>query len=190
MVGVNLLRGRRYDERPARKRAKLEVFAGVCVMAGVCAFWGWVAIDVTRATQRLDGETQAKRARVALLQTTRQEVSALEERRQAMAARQERVNALTRELDRPIHLLSIVSEVVDPLDVWLLHLQAKDEKVTLSGVARSLRDVLKLAKEFETHGRFGPVDVVDAGPHAQLPDLFQFSMNVWTDSPNHGGTNS
>lgn len=190
MVSINLLRGQRYDERPARKRAKLELFAGVCVIASVCAFWGWVAIDVTQATQRLERETQAKRARVALLQTTRQEVLALEERRQAMAARQERVNALTSELDSPIHLLSIVSKVVDPLDVWLRHLQVKDEKVALSGVARSLQDVLKLAKEFEKHGRFGPVDVVDAGPHEQLPDLFQFSMNVWMDSPKHGGTNS
>ena len=190
MVSINLLRVQRYDERPARKRAKLELFAGVCVIACVCTFWGWIAIDVSQAMHRLERETQAKRARVALLQTTRQEVLALEEQRQAMAARQERVNVLTSALDSPIHLLSIISKVVDPLDVWLLHLQAKDEKVTLSGVARSLQDVLKLAKEFEKHGRFGPVDLVDAGPHAQLPDLFQFSMNVWMDSPNHGGTNS
>lgn len=188
MVSINLLRGQRYDERLARKRAKLELFAGICVIASVCAFWGWVAVDVTQATQRLERETQAKQARVALLQTTRQEVLALEERRQSMAARQERVNALTSALDSPIRLLSIISRVIDPLDVWLLHLQAKDGKVTLSGVARSLRDVLKLAKDFEKG--LGPVDVAAAGPHAQLPDLFQFSMNVWMDSPNHRGTNS
>ena len=188
MVSINLLRGQRSDGRLARKRAKLELFAGGCVIASVCAFWGWVAIDVTQTTQRLERETQAKQARVALLQTTRQEVLALEKRRQAMAARQERVNALTSALDSPIRLLSIISRVVDPLDVWLLHLQAKDDKVALSGVARSLQDVLKLAKDFEKG--LGPVDVVNAGPHAQLPDLFQFSMNVWMDSSNHGGTNS
>jgi len=113
---------------------------------------------------------------------------ALEERRRAMAAREERVNALTSALDSPIRLLSIISRVVDPLDVWLLHLQAKDEKVTLSGVARSLQDVLKLANDFEEG--LGPADVVDAGPHAQLPGLFQFSMNVWMDLRDHGGTNS
>ena len=188
MVSINLLRGQRYDERQARKRARLELCAGICVIASVCAFWGWIAIDVTQATQRLERETQTKQARVALLQTTRQEVLALEERRQAMTARQERVNALTSTLDSPIRLLSIISRVVDPLDVWLLHLQAKDDKVALSGVARSLQDVLKLAKDFEKE--LGPADVLDAGPHAQLPDLFQFSMNVWMDSPNHGRTNS
>lgn len=188
MVSINLLKGQRYGESPARKRAKLELFAGVCVIAGVCAFWGWVALDATQATQRLEREIQATQARVALLQTARREVVALEERRQAMAARQERISALTSELDSPIRLLSIISKVVDPLDVWLLHLQAKDEKITLSGVARSLQDVLKLAKDFEMG--LGPVDVVGAGPHAELPDLFQFSMNVWMDSPNHGGTNS
>ena len=188
MVSINLLRGQRYDEHLAHKRAKLELFAGVCVIASVCAFWGWIAIDVTQATQRLERETQVKQTRVALLQTTRQEVLALEERRQAMVAEQERIKAVTSALDSPIHLLSSISRVIDPLDVWLLHLQAKDEKVTLSGVARSLQDVLKLAKDFEK--RLGPVDVVDARPHAQLPDLFQFSMNVWMDSPNHGGTNS
>ncbi len=188
MVSINLLRGQRDDEHLARKRAKLELFAGGFVIASVCVFWGWVAIDVTQSTQRLEREIQAKQARVALLQTARQEVLALEERRQAMAAQQERINALTSELDSPIRLLSIISRMVDPLDVWLLHLQAKDEKITLSGVARSLQDVLKLAKDFEKG--LGPVDVVGAGPHAQLPDLFQFSMNVWMDSPNHGGTNS
>ncbi len=188
MVSINLLKGQRYDEPLARKRAKLELFAGVCFMASVCVFWGWVAIDVTQATQRLEREMQDKQDRVALLQTTMQEVLALEERRQAMAAQEERVNALTSELDSPIRLLSIISRVVDSLDVWLLHLQAKDEKVTLSGVARSLQDVLKLAENFEKG--LGPVDVVGAGPHAQLPDLFQFSMNVWMNSPNHGGTNS
>lgn len=188
MVSINLLKSQRYDEPPARKRAKRELFAGVCVIASVCAFWGWVAIDVTQATQRLEREIQAKQSRVALLQTARQEVLALEERRQAMTAREERINALKSELDSPIRLLSIISRVVDPLDVWLLHLQAKDEKVTLSGVALSLQDVLKLAKDFEKG--LGPVDVVGAGPHAQLPDLFQFSMNVWMDSRNHGGTNS
>lgn len=188
MVSINLLKGQRYDEPLARKRAKLELFAGGCVMVGVCAFWGWVAIDVTETTQRLEGEMQAKQARVALLQTTRQEILALEEQRQAMAAREERVNALTSELDSPVRLLSIISKAVDPLDVWLLRLQAKDEKIALSGVARSLQDVSKLAKDFEKG--LGPVDVVGAGPHAQLPDLFQFSMNVWMDSSNHGGTNS
>ncbi|MDE0144562.1 MAG: hypothetical protein OXL95_01685 [Nitrospira sp.] len=188
MVSINLLKDQRDDERLARKRARLELFAGVCVIASVCAFWGWVAIDVTQSTQRLERKIQAKQSRVALLQTTRQEVLALEEQRQVMTARQERVTALTSELNSPIRLLSVISRVVDPLDVWLLHLQAKDEKITLSGVARSLRDVLKLAKEFEKG--LGAVDVVGAGPHAQLPDLFQFSMNVWMGSPDHGGTNS
>ena len=190
MVSINLLRGQRSGDHLVRKRAKSELIAGTCVMASVCAFWGWVAIDVTQATQRLEREVQAKQARVALLQTTQREVLALEERRQVMVAEQEKVEALTSELDRSVHLLSIISRVVDPLDVWLLHLQAKDEQVTLSGVARSLQDVLTLAKDFEKHGKLGPVDVVDAGPHAQLPDLFQFSMNIWMDSPNHGGTNS
>lgn len=190
MVSINLLRSQRSDHRLVRKRAKSELVAGLCVVAIICAIWGWVAIDITQATQRLEREVQAKQARVALLQTTQQEVLALEERRQAMVAEQARVKALTSELDRPIHLLAIISRVVDPLDVWLLHLQAKDAKVTLSGVARSLQDVLKLAKDFEKDGRLGPVEVVDAGPHVELPDLFQFSMNILMDSPNHAGTNS
>ena len=190
MVSINLLRGQRSDDRLVRKRAKSELIAGICVMASVCAFWGWVAIDVTQATQRLEREMQAKQARVALLQTTQREVLALEGRRQAMVAEQERVKALTSELDRPIHLLSVISRVIDPLDVWLLHLQAKDEKVTLTGVARSLHDVLKLAKDFEKNEGLGSVDVVDTGPHVQQPDLFHFSMNVLMEPRDHGRTNS
>lgn len=189
MVSINLLRGQRDEDRLVRRRAKSELFAGLCVLASVCAFWGWVAVNVNQATQRLEREVQAKQARVASLQKTRQEVLALEERRQAMVAERERVKALTSELDSPIHLLSVISRVIDPLDVWLLHLQAKDEKVTLSGVARSLEDVLKLAKDFEKNERLGPVDVVDAGPHVQQPDLFHFSMNVLMEPQDYGRTN-
>lgn len=186
MVSINLLRNQRYDDRLVRRRAKSELFAGICVMASVCAFWGWVAIDVNHATQRLEEEMQAKQARVALLQHTHEEVVTLEERRQALVTEWNRFKALTSEVDSPIRLLSIISRVVDPLDVWLLHLQAKDEKMTLSGVARSLQDVLKLAKDFEKVEMLGPVDVVNAGPHVQQPDLFQFSMNVLMDPPDHG----
>lgn len=190
MVHINLLRGQRSNDHPVRRRATVELIAGICVMAGVCAFWGWVAIDVTQATQRLERQMQAKQARVALLQKTQREVLALEERRQAMVMEQERVKALTSELDRPIRLLSIIGRVVDPLDVWLRHLQAKGAKVVLSGSARSLHDVLELAKAIDKHEGLGLVEIVDAGPHVQLPDLFQFSMNVLMDSPNRGGTNS
>lgn len=188
MVSINLLRGQRQDGRLVQRRAKLELIAGGCVLSSVCAFWGWVTVDGNHATQRLEQEMQAKQSRVALLQKTQQEVLALEEQRQAMVAEQERIKALTSELGSPVHLLATISQVVDPLDVWLLHLQAKDAKVTLSGVARSLQDVLKLAKDFEK--RLGPVDLVDAGPHVQQPDLFQFSMNVLMRPRDHGRTNS
>lgn len=190
MVSINLLRGQRSNDHLVRRRAKLELITGICVMAGVCAFWGWVAIDVTQATQRLERQMQAKQARVALLQKTQQEVLALKKRRQAMVVEQERVKALTSELDRPIRLLSIISRVVDPLDVWLLHLQVKGAKAVLSGSARSLHDVLEFAKAIDKNEGLGPVEVVDAGPHEQLPDLFQFSMNVLMNLPNRGGTNS
>ena len=188
MVSINLLRGQRHDGRLARRRAKSELFAGFCVLASVCAFWGWVAVDGNYAMKRLEQEMQAKQSRVALLQKTQQEVLVLEEQRQVMVAEQEKVKALTSELNSPIHLLATISRVIDSLDLWLLHLQAADEKVTLSGVARSLQDVLKLAKDFEK--RLGPVDVVDAGPHVQQPDLFQFSMNVLIGPRDHGRTNS
>ena len=188
MVSINLLKGQRHDERQVRRRSKAELFVGVGVLASVCAFWGWVSIDVNHAMQRLEQEMQAKQARVVLLQKTHEEVLTLEKRRQAIVTERNRLKALTSEL--PIHLLSIIGRAVDPLDVWLLHLQAKDEKITLSGFARSLEDVLKLAKDFEKTEMLGPVDVVDAGPHVQQPDLFQFSMNVFMDSTDHGRKHS
>jgi len=186
MVSINLLKGQRRDERRVRRRSLLELFSGIGVLAGVCAFWGWAAIDVKHATQRLEQEMQAKQARVASLQQTHEEMVTLEEHRQAMISERNRLQALTSELVRPIHLLSIVSGVVNPLDVWLVHLQAKDDKITLSGFSRSLEDVLTLAKNFEKTDMLGRVDVVDAEPFVRQPDLFQFSMNLFPDSTDHG----
>ena len=37
------------------------------------------------------------------------------------------------ESDAPLRLLSTISRVIDPLDVWLRHLQVKDATVTLIG---------------------------------------------------------
>lgn len=190
MVSINLLKGQRRDERRVRMRARLELFAGTCVLASVCALWGWAAIDVNHETQRLEREMQAKQSRVALLRKIHQDVLTLEERRQALIAERNGLQALRSELAGPIRLLSMISRVVDPLDAWLLHLQARDEKVTLSGLARSLEDVLKLAKELEKTDVLGRVDVVDAGPRVQRPDLFQFSMNLFVDSTDHGRKNS
>ena len=79
MVSINLLKDQRRDERRVRRHTKSEVFAGIGVLASVCAFWGWGAIDVTDATQRLEQEVQEKQARVAFLQKTHQEVLMLEE---------------------------------------------------------------------------------------------------------------
>ena len=190
MVSINLLKGQRHDDRRARRHSRLELFAGICVLAGVSALWVWVAVDVRYGTQQLEQEMQAKQARVALLQKADQEMLILEEQRQAMVAEWTRLKALTSDLAKPVHLLSMISRVVDPLDVWLLDLQAKDEKITLSGFARSLDDVLKLAKDFEKTDMLGRVDVVDAEPHVQQPDLFQFSMNLFVDSRDHGRQNS
>ena len=190
MVSINLLKGQRQDERRVRRRSKSETLAGACVLASVCAFWGWVVIDGNHAAQRLQQEVQAKQARVALLQKTHQQVLTLEERRQAILTEYNKLKTLTSELNGPIRLLSIISRVVDPLDVWLLHLQAENATITLSGFARSLEDVLKLAKDFEKTEMLGPVDIFDAEPYVEQPDLFRFSMNVFMDSTDHGRKNS
>lgn len=184
MVSINLLKDQRCDEGRGRSRSKAELFVGACVLASVWTFWGWGVIDVNDATQRLEQEMQEKQERVALLQNTHREVLTLEERRQAVITEHDRLKTSTSQLTGPIHLLSMISRMVDPLDVWLLHLQANDEKITLSGLSRSLEDVLKLAKDFEE--MLGPVDVVDAEPHDRRPDLFQFSMHVLMDPTKHG----
>lgn len=190
MVSINLLKGQRHDDRRGRRRSRLELFAAIGVLAGVWALWGWVAVDAGHETQRLEQEMQAKQARVAVLQKTNQEVLTLEERRQAVVSERNRLQALRRDLAKPIHLLSMISRVVDPLDVWLRHLEAKDDKIVLSGFARSLEDVLSLAKDFEKTDLLGRVDVVEAQPFIQQSDLFQFSMNLFMDSTDHGRQNS
>ncbi len=190
MVGINLLKGQRREDRRARRRSTMELFAGIGVLAGVVALWGWVAVDVRHEAQRLERETHVKQARVASLRQTHRETAILEEQRQAMVVEWNRLEALTGDSAKPVHLLSMIGRVVDPLDVWLLHLQARDVRITVSGFARSLEDVLKLAKDFEKTDLLGRVDVVDAGPHARQPGLVQFSMNLFVDSTAHGRQHS
>lgn len=190
MVSINLLKGQQQYERQVRRRSKSELFAGAFVLAGVCAVWGWVIVDGNQAVQRLEQELQEKQTRVAVLQKTHHQVLMLKERRQTIVTEQNKLKALTNELNRPIRLLSIISQVVDPLDVWLRRLQAKNEKIVMSGFARSLDDVLTLAKDFEKTEMLGPVDIFEVEPQEGQADLFQFSMNVFMDSTNHDRKNS
>ncbi len=179
MVSINLLKGQQRDARLVRRRAVAELCTGIVALVGVCASWGWVAIDGNRAAQRFERDIRAKQERVALLERTHQQVLELEERLESLVAEDTTLKALMSESDAPLRLLSTISRVIDPLDVWLRHLQVKDATVTLIGFARSLEDVLTLARDFE---RIGPVDVLEAEPDVNQPDLLQFSMNVFMDS--------
>ncbi len=190
MVSINLLKGQQRYARRVRGRSRSELFAGAVVLTGVCAVWGWVIVDGNRMVQWLEREIQEKQARVALLKKTHHQVLTLKERRQVIVTERNKLKALTNDLDKPIRLLSIISQVVDPLDVWLLHLQAKDEKIILTGFARSLEDILKLSKDFEKTDVLGPVNVFETQPHVGQSNLFQFSMNVFMDSTDHGRKDS
>ncbi len=186
MVGINLLKDQRQSEPQTRRRPRLELFVGALVLAAVFAGWGWVAVDGSQAIQRLEQEIQHKQSRLALLTEHQDLVLTLQAQRNAMVAEQETLAALTRGLDRPTRLLSVISRVVDPLDVWLRRLQATDEKVTLSGVALSHEGILKLAKNLENTDMLGPVNVFAIQPHMAQPALFRFSMNVLMDVADHG----
>lgn len=190
MVSINLLKGQQHYEHRVRSRSKSELSAGVVVLAGVCAVWGWAIVNGNLAVQRLEQEIQEKQARVALLQKAHHKVLKLKERRQVIVTEHNKLKALTNDLAQPTRLLSIISQVVDPLDVWLLHLQAKDEKIILTGFARSLEDILKLSKDFEKTDMLGPVNVFETQAHVGQSNLFQFSMNVFMDSTDHVRKNS
>ena len=186
MVGINLLKDQRRSEQQARRRPRLELFVGAFVLAAVFAGWGWVAVDGRQAIQRLEQEIRHKQSRLALMTQRQDLILTLQKQRNAMVAEHETLAALTRGVDRPMRLLSVISRVVDPLDVWLHRLQATDEKVTLSGVALSHEGILKLAKNLENTDMLGPVNVFSIHPHVAQPELFRFSMNVLMDFADHG----
>ncbi len=186
MVSINLLKDQRRSERQTRRRPRVELFVGAFVLTAVFAGWGWVAVEGSQAMQRLEQEVQDKQSRLALMTKRQDLVLTLQEQRNAVVAEHEGLAALTRDRDRPVRLLSVISRVVDPLDVWLSRLQATDEKVTLSGVALSREGILTLAKNLENTDLLGPVTVFAIQPHVAQPELFRFSMNVFMDFADHG----
>ncbi len=186
MVSINLLKDQQRSERQTRRRSTVELFVGALVLAVVVAGWGWAAVDGRRTVQRLEQALQDKRGRLASMTERRDRLATLQEQRDAMVSEYETLAAWTRDVDRPVRLLSVIGRVVGPLDVWLRRLQANGEKVTLSGVALSRQGILALAKDLEQTDMLGPVDVFEIQAHAAQPELFQFSMNVFEDSADHG----
>ncbi len=186
MVNINLLNDQRRSARQDRRRSRSEWFVVIVVLTVVFTGWGWVVVGGNQAIQQLEQAIQDKQGRLALMTQRQDLVLTLQAQRDAMAAEHETLDALTRGRDRPVRLLSVISQVVDPLDVWLRQMQATDEKVTLSGVARAHEGIWELAKNLEHTDMLGPVDVFEIQTHAAQPELFRFSMNVFMDQLDHG----
>ncbi len=184
MVSINLLKER--FERRTRRRPVAELCIGTFVLAAVVAGWGWMVVDGNRVIHHLERDIRQKQDRLALMTQQRDRMLTLRKQRDAVVAERETLAALTRDRDRPVRLLSVIGRVIDPLDVWLRRLQTTDEKVTLSGVARSREAVLELAKHLERTDMLGSVDVFAMSPQAASPEQFQFSMNVFLDVADHG----
>lgn len=174
MVAINLLKGP--QAHTARRRARAELFVGIFALACTVSVWGWVVVDGGHAIQRLERDIQEKQGRLALMEKTQDQVLALKEQRKTIVAEQKQLMALTNDPNGPIRLLSVLSQVVDPLDVWLRHLQTTEKKVVLSGFALSREDVVKLAKHLEAV--LGPVNVFETQADAAQPARLRFSMNM------------
>ncbi len=186
MVRINLLKDQQRSERRNRRRSKVELCVGVFGLAAVFTCWGWVVVDGSQAIQQLEQAIQDKQGRLGVMTQHQDRVLTLQEQRNTVLTEHATLEALTRDIDRPIRLLSVINRIVDPLDVWLRQLRASDEKVTLSGVALSRDGILQLAKELKKTDMLGAVNVFEIQAHSAQPDLFRFSMNISMDSVDHG----
>ena len=184
MIAINLLKSPQARDHPARRRAKSEFVAGIMVVACTVSVWGWLVFDGNDAGQRLEQKVREKQSRLALMEETRDQVLALKEQRRTIVAERKRLTTLTRDPDGPLRLLSVISQVVDPLDVWLLRLQTKDQRVLLSGLALSQDAIVKLTENLEETEVIGSVSTFETQADAVQPSRLRFSINM--DSVDHG----
>ncbi len=186
MVSINLLKGQRHDKRRGHRRSVSELLVGIVVLISVFLVWGWMAVDGSQAVQRLERAIHDRQTHLAVMQQHQDRILVFQEQRNTLLAEHQHLKALTTERERPIRLLSVISQVVDPLDIWLRRLQAKGARITLSGVALSHAGILALARDLENTDMLGPVSVFEIQAHVTQPALFRFSMNVAMDSADHG----
>ena len=184
MITINLLKGPPTLDRPARRRAQSELVAGGVVVACTVAVWGWLVFDGNDAGQRLEQKVREKQSRLAVMEKTRDQVLALKAQRRTIAAEQKRLTTLTRDPNGPLRLLSVIGQVVDPLDVWLLRLQTNDQRVLLSGLALSQDAVVKLTENLEETKVIGSINTFETQADTVQPSRLRFSINA--DAVDHG----
>lgn len=184
MIAINLLKSPQARDRPARRRAKSEFVAGIAVLACTVAVWGWLVFDGNDAGQRLEQKVREKQSRLALMEKTRNQVLALKEQRRTILAERKRLTILTRDPNGSLRLLSAISRVVDPLDVWLLRLETNDQRVLLSGLALSQDAVVKLTENLEETKVIGSVSAFETQADTVQPSRLRFSIHA--DAVDHG----
>lgn len=184
MIAINLLKSPHVRDRPDRRRAKSEFVAGIVVLACTVAVWGWLVFDGNDAGRRLEQKVREKQSRLAVMEKTRDQVLALKEQRRTILAERTRLTTLTRDPNGPLRLLSVISRVVDPLDLWLLRLQTNDHRILLSGLALSHDAVVKLTENLEETKVIGSVSAFETQADTVQPSRLRFSIHA--DAVDHG----
>lgn len=118
------------------------------------------------------------------MEKTRNEVLALKEQRRTILAERKRLTILTRDPNGSLRLLSAISRVIDPLDVWLLRLETNDQRVLLSGLALSQDAVVKLTENLEETKVIGSVSAFETQADTVQPSRLRFSIHA--DAVDHG----
>ena len=190
MITINLLRNQRVNERRRQRGLRTQALTSVAVVAcalGACAYM-WVSLD-----RDLDHWKVEKRAHQSRLETLTKRVlqaEALEKEIRVLIEKNRKIRKLLAQQKNPIRLLDHVSRSLDPLNLWLVDLQAEGSRVALNGVAATRQDILEFTKNLGGTDFFHAIKIVETREEANRPGLYRFTVTMVMEEPTYAGTHS
>jgi type IV pilus assembly protein PilN len=179
MIRINLLPEPRIQRGTTQWNVRLEAAGGAAALAVVvmaCVYYSWVLDEAIQSKQRTK---QDKERLIAALQQQVKQVADFEKKKQLLEEKNRVIEQLERQRGEPVRTLDYVSQSLDPLKLWLVKLEMKEEQVDLEGKALSQNDIVEFANNLRRTDYFKDIWLIEsrAAVEGKTP-VYQFKISA------------
>jgi type IV pilus assembly protein PilN len=179
MIRVNLLaepRAAGAKQRDDIRQQAVVALGLVILTASICLYYSGT---LDRKIEALQAGKQEKRKQLAVLQDKLRQVQDYEQRKRLLEDKNRVIDRLEWSQSGPVMVLDLVSQSLEPVRLWLVHLSLKDNAVELEGKALTNDDVVEFVHNLRRTEYFTSVRLAEsrAGLDAKT-NVFQFKLNM------------
>lgn len=179
MIRINLLPGPRVTGKTNEANVRFEAVGAlgiVLLTVGLCVYYSGTLDHDIEARQR---EKQEKEKLLVVLQNKIKQVQDFEQKRKLLEDKNRVIDQLEKTRSGPVRVLDAVSQSLDPLKLWLVRLNMKDNDVELEGRALTNGEVVEFVNNLRRTDHFSNVRLAETRSVTEAKvNLYLFKVNL------------